>query len=385
MIALYPTIKPDIALTALKDACITDNSYSEHFKNAICEFTELIFKESFITFQGTAYISKEGIPTGNCISRQMVDCTMHWLIFKTIRNQINNWTLIEFWKRFIDDVFGIWRGTENQFTVFVETLNRLAEPFGIKFGDWQIGKSVHFLDLNLEIDSENQIQYRLFRKETDAMLYLRTESFHPKHVFESVAFSQMIRIMERNSLDHTRVENIQELKKDLQKCGHNNTTLDEIEPKAVTRVLENMSRPPRDAQPCSKQQSLVFSLKFSPDNTQLKKVVKELESDIKRICGDIRIVFATRKHPSIGNKVFRNKQLGNPTPQSLQRSSQQCNSRSCKTCPLLFQSTENITVNGLNVKLEKNASCKDKNVIYIAQCQICSREAGAEDTYLAKP
>ena len=173
IIIIGRTIKPDIALTPLKDACSTVNSYSEHSKNAICEFTELIFKESFVTFQGTAYISKEGFPTGSCISRQMADCTMHWLIFKKIRNQINNWTLIEFWKRFIDDVFGIWRGTENQFTIFVETLNRLATPFGIKFGDWQIGKTVHFLDLNLEIDSENQIQYRLFRKETDARLYLK--------------------------------------------------------------------------------------------------------------------------------------------------------------------------------------------------------------------
>ena len=145
---------------------------------------------------------------------------MHWLIFKKIRNQIKNWTLIEFWKRFIDGVLGIWRGTENQFTIFVETLNRLAAPFGIKFGDWQIGNTVHFLDLNLEIDSENQIQYRLFRKETDARLYFRTDGFHSKHVFESVAFSQMIRIMERNSLHHTRVEDIQDLKNDLQKCGH---------------------------------------------------------------------------------------------------------------------------------------------------------------------
>ena len=171
--------------------------------------------------------------------------------------------------------------------------------------------------------------------------------------------------MERNSLDHARVEDIQDLKKDLHKCGHKNATLDEIEPKAVTRVLENMSQPLGDADHGSKQQSLVFSLKFSPDNTQLKKVVKELESDIKRICGVIRIVFPTRKHSSIGNQVVRNKQLGDPAPQSLQRSSQQCNSRGCKTCPLLFQFSENITVNGLSVKLEKNASCKDKNVIYI--------------------
>ena len=57
-------------------------------------------------------------------------------------------------------------------------------------------------------------------KETDARLFLQTESFHPKHVFKSVVFSQMIRVIQRNSQDHTSVEDLCELKNDLTRCGH---------------------------------------------------------------------------------------------------------------------------------------------------------------------
>ena len=148
-------------------------------KNALYEFTDLIFSESFITCKGEGYSNKEGIPTGNCISRQVADVTMHWVLFKQINKKMKNWSLINHWKRFIDDVYGVWMGSTRQFNLFVDLLNKLAEPFRIRFADQQIGKSVKFLDLTLNLDPNYQIQYRLFRKETDARNYLRTDSYHP--------------------------------------------------------------------------------------------------------------------------------------------------------------------------------------------------------------
>ena len=208
-------------------------------KNALYEFTDLIFSESFITYKGEGYSNRDGIATGNCISRQVADVTMHWVLFKQIYKKLKNWSLIGVWKRFIDDVCGVLMGSTRQFNLFVDLLNKLAEPFGIRFADQQIGKSVNFLDLTLSLDPNNQIQYRIYRKETDARNYLTTDSYHPHQVFDSVAFSQMIRIIEGNSQDHTCAEDLNELKEDLTKCGHSSDKLEEIEPKAVLRALEN--------------------------------------------------------------------------------------------------------------------------------------------------
>ena len=94
-------------------------------------FTEFIFINSFITFQGKVYIGKEGIPTGNCVSRQVADCAMHWLIFLKVRPQmINHWGNILFWRRYIDDILGLWLGTRRQFDQFVGTLNQLTKYMG---------------------------------------------------------------------------------------------------------------------------------------------------------------------------------------------------------------------------------------------------------------
>ena len=317
--ALYPSIRPELALTALEDALNKDTNYPQEMKNALYEFTDLIFSESFITYKGEGYSNKEGIPTGNCISRQVADVTMHWVLFKQINKKMKNWSLIDLWKRFIDDVYGVWMGSTRQFNLFVDLLNKLAEPFGIRFADQQIGKSVNFLDLTLSLDPNNQIQYRLFRKETDARNYLRTDSYHLHQVFDSVAFSQMIRIIKRNSQDHTCAEDLNELKDDLTRCGHNSDKLEEIKPKAVLRALENTEGSNR-ATESKKQDSLVLSIQHSRDNIALKKLISDLEPDIKKICGDIRIIFAIRKHPSIGNRIVKNRQLGkHHPPDSLQK------------------------------------------------------------------
>ena len=43
----------------------------------------------------------------------------------------------------------------------------------------------------------------------------------------------------------------------------------------------------------------------------------------------------------------------------------------CKLCPLLFKLDDTITINGERLVLDSKLSCKDKGVIYVAQCQTC--------------
>ena len=100
--------------------------------------------------------------------------------------------------------------------------------YGIQFADAQIGKSVHYLDVELYLDDDGQIQYKLYRKETDARQYLNTGSYHPDNVFDSVPFSQMLRVIEQNSRDDTRVADLQDLKEYLMKCGHSEEKLEEL-------------------------------------------------------------------------------------------------------------------------------------------------------------
>ena len=314
---------------------------------------------------------------------------MHWLLFRQLKiTDWAVWTLISLWKRFIDDVLGRWRGTERQFNMFVTELNRLAAPFGIQFADAQIGTRVNFLDVSLYLDSEGQIQYSLFRKKTDARQYLNTASFHPPQVFESVAFSQMLRVIKRNSSDETCVKDLEELRTDLSRSGHCPDKLEELEPKAVERALVNVSqiKPTRSDKPAS---SLVFSTKYFKEVRSLKKLVHDLKEDISRLIGETRIIFALKKHESISDYVVKKRALSRGATQSEDKSkqepsSQACGGKGCKTCRLVFNPGEKVMINGKEVFLDKRLTCRDKNVIYIAQCSLCAGKEGGECSYFGQ-
>ena len=123
----------------------------------------------------------------------------------------------KFWKRFIDDGIGIWKGTRRTFNSFINKLNKETNKYGIHFPieEIQFGKTVHFLDITIYIDENNTIQYKSYTKQTDSSRYLKPQSFHPKSVFKSVPFSQMIRTREHNSTQQTKEVKMDKLKEDL--------------------------------------------------------------------------------------------------------------------------------------------------------------------------
>ena len=65
---------------------------------------------------------------------------------------------------------------------------------------------------------------------------------------------------------------------------------------------------------------------------------------------------------------------------------QKCGGPGCLTCPFLFNSKDIIVVNGVKVNLDFRLTCKDKNILYIAQCQICKapNKLYNEDTYFGQ-
>jgi hypothetical protein len=294
---------------------------------------------------------------------------------------------VDLFKRFIDDVFLVWKGTERQFSLFVGILNKLAAVFGIRFGSWDIGKSVNFLDVTLYLDIDNKIQFKLYTKPTDARNYLRTDSFHPPHVFNSVAFSQMLRVVNRNSRDDTRLADLEVLKTDLKRSGQKQSVLDSLEPKALSRCHSVPSREaPKDSTQTS---SLVFPVDYFAELPQLKKLVTELQGDINRLLGPTRITVAARKRRSIANRVIRNGAICE-TPRALEDAwSQKCGAGRCAACVLMSEGGDVFDINGQQLSVPDNHNCKTRNCIYCAQCTICNQivltlHEDKEDTYFGQ-
>ena len=212
------------------------------------------------------------------------------------------------------------------------------------------------------IDENNHIQYKSYTKPTDAKRYLRPQSFHPRSVFKSVPLSQMIRTIERNSIEETEKEEMEKMLKDFEKSGYEMSILKDIERKA--RDLLNTVRNTEDPD------TLTFPLFFFNDISEFKKIIYDHMDDLRQIIGDTKIIMAVKKNPSIGNTVVKNKLLSSDE-HILEN--QKCGATNCMQCPLVNTSTT-VNVNGLRVKPAKTLNCKSRNTIYLWQCQICELE-----------
>ena len=176
------------------------------------------------------------------------------------------------------------------------------------------------------------------------------------------------------------------MKGDFQKSGHGQGVLEDTEPKAALRAIENdLYTEPETAT----KNKLVFSVKYFQEVDQLKRLVHSVRDDIRHLAGDVQITFALRKQPSIGNTVVRNRRLSDSSHLSGlfdDQVDQRCNGRGCMSCPQLFNADEQIMVNGQELRLDFSLTCKDKDIIYLAQCQTCHNSLGGskEDSYFGQ-
>ena len=103
------------------------------------------------------------------------------------------------WYRFINDIWGIFRGSEEELNSFVDYCNSFHEA--IKFMVEYSKKSITFLNVS-PYQEENRIKATLFVKSTDSHSYLHFSSCHLQNIKSSIPYSQFLR-MRRNCTEWT--------------------------------------------------------------------------------------------------------------------------------------------------------------------------------------
>jgi hypothetical protein len=290
-----------------------------------------------------------------------------------LRGKIALFSFILLWKRFIDDIFGVWKGTVRQFHMFMKELNKMAALFGIEFDKFKIGKEVEFLDTWCYLEG-NKIEYRLYKKPIDPRRFLQRDSFHPPHVFKSVATSQIQRICKLNSKEETLMEDLESLVTDFHKSGYN---LDELHQTRDKILEERNLLTPREASgitsietPREQATPVIFPCQYFNELKEFKAFIRTMDKDLDILMGHHNIVYASKKGMTIRNNVMNNRALCIPEREF---EHQKCMGKGCKTCPQMLNVSE-LEINDVKLKLPKNVSCKTNNVIYIHLCNVCNSE-----------
>lgn len=97
--------------------------------------------------------------------------------------------------RFLDDIWGIWTHTTEEFQSCVNILNRQHPSIKITF--MTDPHEINFLDLitykGSDFETTGQLYSRVYFKPTGSHSLLHRDSFHPKHTFSGIVKYQLIR------------------------------------------------------------------------------------------------------------------------------------------------------------------------------------------------
>ena len=333
----------------------------------------LVLEANVFTFNGKLFRQCIGTAMGTRVAPTYACLFMAWLEVKKL---LRNWTgtTPHLWRRFIDDIFFIWYGNEEELLQFINHLN--TQHSYIKFtATYDIEeRSVPFLDMRVFIDSEGWIQTDLFKKDTARCQYLLPSSCHPNHVTKNIPYSLAYRLLRICSKSDSFQDRLEELRHDLlSRCYPAKVIEDSFRRvKSVTReeALKRVERSQTEREP--------IIVTYHPSLPSVSQIVHKHWSVLTNTSPDLKRCFpkpslvAYRRSKNLRDMLVRSK-----VTQTRKKAKRETGFRRCiKVCSMCIQSkpckSHECKTNGKVWNITGPIDCQTRNVIYKLSCTKCN-------------
>jgi hypothetical protein len=277
------------------------------------------------------------------------------------------------WKRFIDDVFMLFRGSRDQCEELVNWLNSLM-PGTVKFKFEFSEQKVEFLDLEILIEN-GKLKTNLFVKPSNKQLYLDFTSNHPQPCKASIPYSQALRIVERCSSPQECAGHLSNLKEKLTERNYPSELIDKQFDKAKAKDRKSLIFKERKKRNQSdKKVRLIFTHNQSnpPFHMWVRECKKLLAKNEKAKDVGSRIQLASKQPKNLQRLVggYKGGSRGGGAPIPEEVGCKKCNK--CHACPKIEETrTFRSTNTKKTYKIKQAVNCVSNWVIYLVTCQKC--------------
>jgi hypothetical protein len=277
--AMYTNIKTDPAIEELS-SYLHENKHRKEFNypcEALIEAINIVFRNNFFKFGDITCQQISGTAMGTPPAPPYATIT-----FGQHENKlIPQWThAVGFYKRFIDDVFGIWYVNPD-----LDLNTKLWNDFVTEMNGWHgmewIFKgpcsSVNFMDLTITCEG-NRLKTTVFEKKQNLYLYIPPHSSHPKGVLTGLVFGQVLRLRRLCSNASDADEKVKQFFERLRHRGHSEESLKPIFARAEANASKyiNNTAEERVRQTQQKgidsQKQIYFHLQFHPENPPTRDI-----------------------------------------------------------------------------------------------------------------
>jgi len=251
---------------------------------------EIVLKLNTLEFNKEFYLQTQGSAMGAVLAPAYANVFMTKLESEVINLSEHKPV---YYRRYIDDIFLLWREGEMELHRFIHRLN--SANSSIKFTHEHSQEEVTFLDVKVYRDSRTpeKLQVKTHIKPTSRQLYVRMDSHHPPGATKGVATGEAIRYLRTNT-DKKNFHKMMLLhKRNLTKRGYPRSMINQT----LRRIKFSMR--PSVMDPNYKGKS---KLKRSDDNTQPLNYKTRYGSQASKAFRLINKHWSSLQRASIHNK-----------------------------------------------------------------------------------
>lgn len=381
--ALYTNIPTKEGVDACKEV-LEKSDYSPGMQKLILDLLQLTLENNIFEFDSQLYEQKKGTAMGSRPAPDFANIFMAQKIDPKILEIGKDY--IKLFKRFLDDIYIIFRGSTEELHNFLDDINKIHSTIKFTMGhtaattenscNCDVTSKLPFLDTATEI-KDGKIIVDLYKKKTDRNQYLLPSSCHPQHVSNNIPYSLALRIVRICSEPETRDLRLSELKEMLLSRNYKPKIIDSAveRARAVPRVkaLERVSRE-------SSNSRQVFAVTYDPRLPSINSIVRRHWRTMTR---DQYMAEVFPKPPLIAYK--RPKNLRDllikakvPARQQQRPGRDKTGMKQCQKCPIcpLVKTCKIIRSTSSNYTHEVKGrfNCQTSNICYLVNCKKCGMQ-----------
>ena len=153
----------------------------------ICKFRSFILENNVFSFNDE-YFSQV---CGTAMGTRMAPCYVNILMAKLDETFLsgNTWKSLAYYT-YINDIFVFWSHGLDHLHNFINSINK--QHSNIIFTSIISTTSINFLDVTIDLHG-GHISTKTYSKSTDTHAFLSYNSFHPRHIKQSIIYGQFLR------------------------------------------------------------------------------------------------------------------------------------------------------------------------------------------------
>ncbi|KAK3089910.1 hypothetical protein FSP39_007586 [Pinctada imbricata] len=355
---LYPSVPREEGLAACQQALEMRAKplIPTHF---VIEMIRTVLDNNNFNFGDRNFLQTDGVAIGSRLGKNFACSYMRTWDEKLLEFPKSPL----FYKRFIDDGFGIWTGSVDDLLDFGKHANNIHQNIKIEM-KWSEEK-IEFLDTLVKIQN-GRIITDLYQKPTDKQLYIRHDSCHPSHTKKNLPYGLGLRLKRICTREEDYKRHRNELKSQLRKRGYSGKKIEQQLQRVDQLKREDLLQKNPNKKAGDRVPLVVTFSKQLPDITNILQKHHSILENSERLQAAFKQppLVAYRRDTNICDSLIHmktNRLIKKETP---------C---MCVFCQKIIRSDIPSADRKDTHKVIKEARCTDRNIIYGIKCTKCDR------------